>query len=143
SRGNRKRLQTSLWVSVRDSEFQVTIVLNMKILKIFVFIQEAFLTIKRSKKCLSLRTQGGRLERELRYTQAALGEADSSTHQLMIQTPRDSEASLLHPAALLAHLEVLKAATSVTVQLFDIRWRLPDMCYSPSIPNFDVPYIDQ
>jgi patched 1 protein len=50
----------------------------------------------------------------------ALGEADSSTHQLVIQTPRDPEASLLHPAALLSHLDVVKAATSVTVQLFDM-----------------------
>ena len=65
-------------------------------------------------------TEGGRLEREMKYTQATLGEADSSTHQLMIQTPRDREASLLHPSALLTHLEVLKAATSVTVQLFDM-----------------------
>jgi patched 1 protein len=64
--------------------------------------------------------EGGRLERELRYTQAALGEADASTHQLVIQTPRDPEASLLHPAALLSHLDVVKAATSVTVQLFDM-----------------------
>jgi patched 1 protein len=64
--------------------------------------------------------EGGRLERELRYTQAALGEADSSTHQLVIQTPRDPEASLLHSAALLSHLDVVKAATSVTVQLFDM-----------------------
>ncbi|XP_023725439.1 protein patched [Cryptotermes secundus] len=87
--------------------------------------------------------EGGRLERELRYTQAALGEADASTHQLVIQTPRDPEASLLHPAALLSHLDVVKAATSVTVQLFDITWRLKDMCYSPSIPDFDVHYIDQ
>lgn len=64
--------------------------------------------------------EGGRLERELKYTHAALGEADSSTHQLVIQTPRDPEASLLHPVALLSHLDVVKAATSVTVQLFDM-----------------------
>ncbi|XP_063239039.1 protein patched [Bacillus rossius redtenbacheri] len=87
--------------------------------------------------------EGGRLERELRYTQAALGEADSSTHQLVIQTSRDETASLLHPAALLAHLAVVRAAASVTVHLFDITWRLKDMCYSPSIPNFDEHYIDQ
>lgn len=87
--------------------------------------------------------EGGRLERELKYTHAALGEADSSTHQLVIQTPRDPEASLLHPVALLSHLDVVKAATSVTVQLFDITWRLKDICFSPSIPNFDVHYIDQ
>ncbi|XP_021939583.1 protein patched isoform X2 [Zootermopsis nevadensis] len=87
--------------------------------------------------------EGGRLARELQYTRAALGEADSSTHQLVIQTPRHPQASLLHPAALLSHLDVVKAAASVTVQLFDITWRLKDMCYSPGIPNFDVHYIDQ
>nr|CAD7585590.1 unnamed protein product [Timema genevievae] len=64
--------------------------------------------------------QGGRLERELHYTEAALGEADASTHQLVIQAPKDPGASLLHPAALLTHLQVLRAATAVTVHLFDI-----------------------
>ncbi|KAL0278830.1 UNVERIFIED_CONTAM: hypothetical protein PYX00_000524 [Menopon gallinae] len=87
--------------------------------------------------------EGGRLEKELRYTQKTLGEASGSTHELLIQTPKDPGASLLHAGALLTHLEVVKAATSVTVQLFDITWRLKDMCYSPNIPNFDVHYIDQ
>ncbi|XP_075216920.1 protein patched isoform X2 [Lycorma delicatula] len=87
--------------------------------------------------------EGGRLESELKYAAAALGEPGGSTHQLLIQIPRDPGASLLHPAALLSHLEVLKVASSVTVELFDITWRLKDMCYSPSIPNFDMHYIDQ
>ncbi|XP_067002180.1 protein patched [Anabrus simplex] len=87
--------------------------------------------------------EGGRLERELRYTQAALGEADTSTHQLVIQTPRDPAASLLHPQALLTHLQVVRAAMGVTVHLFDITWRLKDLCYSLSIPNYEIHYIDQ
>uniref|UniRef100_A0A1B6DUL2 SSD domain-containing protein n=1 Tax=Clastoptera arizonana TaxID=38151 RepID=A0A1B6DUL2_9HEMI len=87
--------------------------------------------------------EGGRLEGELRYTQDALGETSGSTHQFVIQTPRDPHASLLHPGALLSHLEVVKAATSVEVHLFDITWRLKDMCYAPSLPNFDLYYIDQ
>nr|CAD7459003.1 unnamed protein product [Timema tahoe] len=66
------------------------------------------------------RDRGGRLERELHYTEAALGEADASTHQLVIQAPKDPGASLLHPAALLTHLQVLRAATAVTVHLFDM-----------------------
>lgn len=45
--------------------------------------------------------------------------------------------------ALLTHLNVLKAATSVTVHMFDITWRLKDMCYTPSVPNFEEHYIDQ
>nr|CAD7573269.1 unnamed protein product [Timema californicum] len=68
----------------------------------------------------SARREGGRLERELHYTETALGEADTSTHQLVIQAPKDPGASLLHPAALLTHLQVLRAATAVTVHLFDM-----------------------
>lgn len=53
-----------------------------------------------------LSTEGGRLEAELKYTAKALGEADSSTHQLIIQTAKDPDASLLHAGALLDHLKV-------------------------------------
>lgn len=65
-------------------------------------------------------TEGGRLEKELRYTQKTLGEASGSTHQLLIQTPKDPGSSLLHSGALLTHLDVVKAATSVSVHLFDM-----------------------
>lgn len=51
-------------------------------------------------------TEGGRLEAELKYTAKALGEADFSTHQLIIQTAKDPDASLLHAGALLDHLKV-------------------------------------
>ncbi|XP_015587157.1 protein patched isoform X2 [Cephus cinctus] len=87
--------------------------------------------------------EGGRLQREMKYASEALGEATASTHQLVIQTPRHSGANILHPAALKEHLAILKAATQVTVHLFEISWKLKDMCYAPSIPNFDMHYIDQ
>ncbi|XP_046825027.1 protein patched isoform X1 [Vespa crabro] len=87
--------------------------------------------------------EGGRLQKELKYASEALGEAAPSTHQLVIQTPRHPGANILHPAALKEHLAILKAATQATVHLFDITWRLKDMCYAPSIPNFDMHYIDQ
>ncbi|XP_072766724.1 protein patched isoform X4 [Anoplolepis gracilipes] len=87
--------------------------------------------------------EGGRLERELTYASEALGEAAPSTHQLIIQTPKHSGVNILHLAALKEHLAVLKAATQVTVHLFDITWRLKDLCYAPSLPNFDLHYIDQ
>lgn len=64
--------------------------------------------------------EGGRLERELRYSAAALGEQNGATHQLVIQTPKDPGASILHPNALKNHLQVLRAATQVTVHLFDM-----------------------
>lgn len=51
-------------------------------------------------------SEGGRLEAELKYTAQALGEADSSTHQLVIQTAKDPDVSLLHAGALLEHLKV-------------------------------------
>lgn len=72
------------------------------------------------KGVLLLVAEGGRLQNELSYTRSALGEADASTHQLVIQTPRDANASLLHPTALLSHLNVVKAATAVKVELFDM-----------------------
>ncbi|KAJ1530653.1 hypothetical protein ONE63_005525 [Megalurothrips usitatus] len=87
--------------------------------------------------------EGGRLERELRYSFAALAEPNFATHQLFIQTPKDAGASLLHPNALKAHLQVLQAATQVTVHLFDITWRLRDMCEAASVPRFEEHYIDQ
>ncbi|KAG8230582.1 hypothetical protein J437_LFUL004495 [Ladona fulva] len=76
------------------------------------------------------RAEGGQLERELRYAEAALGGGPSavaatggSTHQLLIQTPYESSsAGLLRPEALLAHLDAVSSASSVTVQLFDISW---------------------
>lgn len=33
--------------------------------------------------------------------------------------------------------KVVRAATRVTVHMYDIEWRLKDLCYSPSIPDFE------
>ncbi|XP_065204858.1 protein patched-like [Planococcus citri] len=87
--------------------------------------------------------EGGRLERERKYIENALGESATNTHQLVIQTPKDPPASLLHSGALLAHLKVIKAASSVTVYLFNEQWRLKDICSSPSFSSFDMYHIDQ
>lgn len=87
--------------------------------------------------------EGGRLESELMYTQKSLGEMESTTHQLLIQTPKDPDASVLNSQALLTHLEVLRQATAVTVQMFDITWSLRDMCNVPTIPQFDAHFIEQ
>ncbi|XP_066906859.1 protein patched isoform X2 [Halyomorpha halys] len=87
--------------------------------------------------------EGGNVERELRYRQMALGEDSLDTHQLLIQTGKSPESSVLHPASLLKHVEIVKVAVQHSIQLFDVTWKLKDMCYTPSIPNFDLHYIDQ
>lgn len=83
------------------------------------------------------------MEQELEYTEKSLGEMESTTHQLLIQTPKDEDASVLHPQALLTHLEVLEKATSVKIEMFDTTWSLRDMCNLPTIPQFDMHYIEQ
>ncbi|XP_064543470.1 protein patched [Drosophila montana] len=84
--------------------------------------------------------EGGRLESELAYTQKTIGEDEFSTHQLIIQTAHDPNASVLHPQALLSHLEVLVKATAVKVHMYDTEWGLRDMCNSPTTPSFEGHY---
>lgn len=67
----------------------------------------------------------------------------AGTHQLVIQATRDPAAPILTPKALLAHADAIAKATQVTVYMYDVTWRLRDLCYSPSVPNFDAHYIDQ
>lgn len=75
--------------------------------------------------CLYLFIAGGRLETELRYSASTLGETESIIHLLVTQTAKEAtspempQQRLLHKKALLAHLQLLKAATRVTVNLFD------------------------
>jgi len=49
-----------------------------------------------------------------------LGDGYGSSYQLVIQTPKNSDANILTPNALLHHLEVLKAAVDVNVDLFEV-----------------------
>lgn len=65
-------------------------------------------------------TEGGRLEKELRYIRRTLGEGVGSTNQILIHTPKEEGANVLHPDILLAHLQVLKAAIQVSVEVFDM-----------------------
>ncbi|XP_018320591.1 protein patched [Agrilus planipennis] len=66
-----------------------------------------------------------------------------STHQIVVQTVVDPEGRLLHSRGLLEHLNMIRQATQVTVTMFDITWKLKDICQSPSVPDFDVHYIEQ
>ncbi|KRT79623.1 Hedgehog receptor [Oryctes borbonicus] len=62
---------------------------------------------------------------------------------MIVQTAVDPDSSLLYTNALLEHLALLQQATQVTITMFDITWRLKDICQSASVPNFDVHYIEQ
>lgn len=66
-----------------------------------------------------------------------------STHQMVVQTATDPDANILHPHGLLEHLALIRQASQVTVTMFDVSWRLKDLCQSPSIPNFEQHYIEQ
>jgi patched 1 protein len=66
-----------------------------------------------------------------------------STHQMVVQTAVEPDIDLLHPHGLLEHLALIQEATQVTVNMYDITWRLKDFCQAPSIPNFDAHYIEQ
>ncbi|XP_033217581.1 protein patched isoform X2 [Belonocnema kinseyi] len=77
---------------------------------------------------------GGRLEEEILNTTKHLGEATMSTHQLLIQTPTVPGENILQSTALLEHLEVLKLAMKVTVEVDAKTWTLSDLCYKAPPP---------
>ncbi|XP_034941243.1 protein patched [Chelonus insularis] len=87
--------------------------------------------------------EGGVLEKELAYTSETLGEITTTTHQMFIQTPKRSDANILQVSALKEHLDILKAATRVTVDLYDTPWELKDLCYALSVPSFDNQFIER
>lgn len=68
----------------------------------------------------------GRVEKELNYIKSTIGSSSSTdagignSHQMIIQTPSDVGANILHPSSLLYHLEVMKVATQVSVDLFEV-----------------------
>ena len=64
--------------------------------------------------------EGGRLQRELEYVRSSLGAGSGSLHQIVVQTPRDHGGSVLRPDALLAHLQVIQAASQVSVDMYDM-----------------------
>lgn len=87
---------------------------------------------------------GGSLEQELAYTESSLGYMDTSTNnQLLIQTIKNEEATILYDQALLAHLKMVKQALSVEVYIGEVTWTLKDLCQLPSSPRFDEHFMEQ
>jgi hypothetical protein len=66
--------------------------------------------------------EGGRLQKELAYVVDNLGAGSGSTAANLMQTPTETNANgnVLTSEALLAHLDVLKAATRVVVEMDDV-----------------------
>ncbi|XP_071837181.1 protein patched homolog 1-like isoform X2 [Apostichopus japonicus] len=85
---------------------------------------------------------GGRLQRELDYTERTLGAGEGTTNQIVLQTSRQEGANLLTKEALLQHLESTKLATQVEVQMFDITWKFRDLCYISEYTSFEEYLID-
>ncbi|XP_031550501.1 protein patched homolog 1-like [Actinia tenebrosa] len=79
---------------------------------------------------------GGRLERELRYTEAALGKEFGSTQEIVIQTPNSKGTNILTVEAMLLHQKALKQAAKLKVHVANRDWSLKDLCYAPSFPLF-------
>lgn len=69
----------------------------------------------------TLISEGGRLEKELEYISKTLGDGSGATNQLLIQTPVEDGrfSTVLSSEALLTHLEVMKSATRVFVEVDD------------------------
>ena len=63
--------------------------------------------------------EGGRLDRELAYVEKTLGPGSGGINQMLIQTGKGGS-SLLSPESLLTHMQVLKKATRVTVEMDDV-----------------------
>ncbi|XP_074605757.1 protein patched isoform X2 [Brevipalpus obovatus] len=85
---------------------------------------------------------GGRLSKEIEYIRNTLGDGFGNTNQLIIQTPKNEKSNILHPNAMLFHLEALKVGTQVTVDMFEVTWRLKDICYSFNVPAYEEHLLD-
>ena len=99
-------------------------------------------------------TEGGRLQRELTYVEDTLGPGAGATNELIIQTPSDDYeygfgsagtklSTVLSSEALLLHLDVLRNASKVVVEIDDVTWKLKDLCYAPTIPLTEIQMIDK
>lgn len=111
----------------RNTEFDQLWVMCELFSKQYVYLKNYEFRVKiyTDRLLLLVSIAGGRLETELHYTKLALGETESVTHLLVTQTAKQGislevpQQRLLHRKALLAHLNLLKTALHVSVNLFD------------------------
>ena len=62
--------------------------------------------------------EGGRLDKELKYVEETLGKDYGGINQMLIQTAEDG--NILTSDSLIQHLDVLKKATRVRVEMDDM-----------------------
>jgi len=105
----------------------------------FLFI----LSLCFSSTSLSSAARYGRLDNELNYvTQDTLGEEVGSTDQLVIQTPQDDNVTyFLHANAFFITWKLMSVSWPLNSQfdLFDVTWRLKDVCLTP-LSFFEDPH---
>ncbi|XP_033103674.1 protein patched homolog 1-like isoform X2 [Anneissia japonica] len=82
--------------------------------------------------------EGGRLERELKYTSDTLQGGERSASQVIIQSPKYKETNILTQENIQLHLNASLLATQVTVDMFDIPWTLKDVCFVEKFPAFET-----
>lgn len=78
-----------------------------------------------------------RVNAELNYIDSTISIGQGSSSQLLLQTPQEMGKNILTVDAMMVHLEALAIATHVTVDLYDVSWSLKDICFTPTIPEFD------
>lgn len=110
----------------------------------FLFVSIlAIATFSVGLKSMTFHTDIELLWAEPSTTPEASPEEMLSTHQMVVQTGVDPDADLLNPQSLLEHLLLVQKATEVSINMFNLTWRLKNFCRSPSIPNIEPHYIEQ
>jgi hypothetical protein len=110
-----------------------------------------------------------RVDSELQAIEAAIGDGAGTNSLLILQALKQQPASKRHhhhnqhqnqqqqqpqaqPQAnndilsvesLMIHLETLAIATHVTIDLFDVSWSLKDLCFSPTLPDYEGMLVNQ
>lgn len=82
-----------------------------------------------------------RINLELQQAEAALPSGSGSRQLLISQTSSQSRANILTVDALMIHLEAMAIAAHLTVDAYDVTWSLKDLCYTPTLPDYEGAHV--
>ncbi|KAL8597752.1 hypothetical protein ACOMHN_001711 [Nucella lapillus] len=85
--------------------------------------------------------EGGRLEKELEYSRSVLGEGSGTTHEVVVQTPKDRK-NLLNRESVSQHFHSVLQATQVQVDIDGVTWKFRDICYAANFPLIEDELFD-